>query len=105
MDFSGSYFCVYKPSGIQGRSILRPLLLLFTPFAALEAQTVTDSNDSRVQELYTQAKAAEAPGDLGGAVASHETLLRTAPRLPPPYNNVGALYLRTKRPPKFSKKV
>jgi tetratricopeptide (TPR) repeat protein len=85
---------VHKPSGIQGSSILRLLLLLFTPFAALQAQTVTDSNDSQVAELYAQAKAAEARGDLVGAVASYESLLRIAPRLPAAYNNLGALYLR-----------
>jgi tetratricopeptide (TPR) repeat protein len=69
-------------------------LLLFAPFAALHAQTVNDSNDSRVQELYAQAKAAEANGDLRGATASYESLLRIAPRLPAAYNNLGALYLR-----------
>jgi tetratricopeptide (TPR) repeat protein len=86
--------CVHKPSGIKRSSILRLLLLLFTPLAALQAQTVPASDDSRVQELYTQAKAAEARGDLAGAVASYESLLRIVPRLPAAYNNLGALYLR-----------
>jgi tetratricopeptide (TPR) repeat protein len=86
--------CVHKPSGIKGSSILRLLLLLFAPFAALQAQTVTDSNDSRVQELYAQAKAAEANGDLQRAAASYESLLKIAPRLPAAYNNLGALYVR-----------
>jgi tetratricopeptide (TPR) repeat protein len=86
--------CVDTPSGTKGSSILRFLLLLFAPFAALQAQTVADSNDSRVQELYAQAKAAEAHGDLQGATASYESLLRIAPRLPATYNNLGALYLR-----------
>jgi tetratricopeptide (TPR) repeat protein len=79
---------------MKASSILRLLLLLFAPWAALQAQTVTDSNDSRVQELYAQAKAAEANGDLQGATASYESLLRIAPRLPAAYNNLGALYLR-----------
>ncbi len=86
--------CVHKAPGIKGGSILRLLLLLFAPFVALQAQTVTDSNDSRVQELYAQAKAEEANGDLQGATASYESLLRIAPRLPAAYNNLGALYLR-----------
>ena len=81
-------------SATKGSSILRLLLLLFAPFAALQAQTVTDPSDSRVQELYAQAKAAEANGDLRGATASYESLLRIAPRLPAAYNNLGALYLR-----------
>jgi tetratricopeptide (TPR) repeat protein len=86
--------CVHKPSGIKGISVLRLLLLLFAPFAALEGQTVTDSSDSRVEELYTRAKAAEANGDLQSATASYESLLRIAPRLAAAYNNLGALYLR-----------
>jgi len=85
---------VPAPSGINGSSVLRLLLLVFAPFAALQAQTVTDANDSRVQELYAQAKAEEANGDLQGATASYESLLRIAPRLPAAYNNLGALYLR-----------
>jgi tetratricopeptide (TPR) repeat protein len=85
---------MYTLSGIKGSSILRILVLLFAPFAALQAQTVTDPSDSRVQELYAQAKAAEANGDLLGATASYESLLRIAPRLPAAYNNLGALYLR-----------
>ena len=86
--------CVGKPSGIQGSSILRLLLLLFAPFAALQAQTAPALDDLRVQELYAQAKAAEARADLAGAVASYESLLRIAPHLPAAYNNLGALYLR-----------
>jgi tetratricopeptide (TPR) repeat protein len=85
---------MYTLSGTRGSSILRILVLLFAPFAALQAQTVTDSSDSRVQELYAQAKAAEANGDLLGATANYESLLRIAPRLPAAYNNLGALYLR-----------
>jgi tetratricopeptide (TPR) repeat protein len=84
----------FKLRAPRAGSILPLLLLSIAPFAALHAQTVTDSNDSRVQELYSQAKAAEARGDLAGAAASYESLLKIAPRLPAAYNNLGALYLR-----------
>jgi tetratricopeptide (TPR) repeat protein len=85
----------HKARGLKAAaSVLQLLVLGFVPFAALHAQTAPDSNDSRVQELYAQAKAAEASGDLAGAVASYESLLRIAPRLPAAYNNLGALYLR-----------
>ncbi len=70
------------------------LVLTMALSSALRAQTDSPSSDSRVQELYSQAKAAEASGDLAGAVASYESLLRIAPRLPAAYNNLGALYLR-----------
>jgi tetratricopeptide (TPR) repeat protein len=47
-----------------------------------------------VQELYSQAKAAQAQGDLATAIAKYEQILRIAPRLGPAYNNLGALYFR-----------
>src|SRR5580704_13014613 len=74
--------------------VLSLLLLTMAFSGALRAQTDSPSNDSRVEELYSQAKAAEASGDLARAVASYESLLQIAPRLPAAYNNLGALYLR-----------
>jgi tetratricopeptide (TPR) repeat protein len=53
-----------------------------------------DASDARVQELYKQAKAAEAEGDTASAVANYESMLKIAPRLGAAYNNLGALYLR-----------
>jgi len=58
------------------------------------AQPQANSSDDAVQRLYTEAKAAEASGDLATAVARYESLLQIAPRLAPAYNNLGALYLR-----------
>jgi len=62
--------------------------------AFLGAQADGGASDARVQKLYGDAKAAEARGDLAGAVASYESLLQIAPRLAPAYNNLGSLYLR-----------
>jgi tetratricopeptide (TPR) repeat protein len=70
------------------------LSLALLPFSNAGAQSPVSENDSRVQELYSQAKAAEAHGDLVGATAKYEALLQIAPRLGPAYNNLGALYLR-----------
>jgi tetratricopeptide (TPR) repeat protein len=83
-----------KARGLRAASALQLLLLGIAPIAALHAQTAADSNDSRVQELYSQAKTAEASGNLAAALASYESLLKIAPRLPAAYNNLGALYLR-----------
>ena len=69
-------------------------LFSFAFSAATPAQVNSDSNDTRVRDLYAQAKAAEARGDLAAAVANYESLLQIAPRLGPAYNNLGALYLR-----------
>jgi tetratricopeptide (TPR) repeat protein len=65
--------------------------------AAQSGTTQTASagvNDERVQQLYAEAKDAESRGDLNGAAASYESLLKIAPRVAPAYNNLGALYLR-----------
>ena len=51
-------------------------------------------SDARIQELYSQAKAAEANGDPAGAVAKYQAILRIAPKLGSAYNNLGLLYFR-----------
>jgi tetratricopeptide (TPR) repeat protein len=67
------------------------LLLLLCP--ELPAQSGS-GDDPRVQELYGQAKAAQARDDLATAISRYEEILRIAPRLGPAYNNLGALYFR-----------
>jgi tetratricopeptide (TPR) repeat protein len=67
-------------------------LIVFLFAARLFGQTA--EGDARVQALYTQAKAAQASGDIAGAAAKYEEILRIAPRLGPAYNNLGALYFR-----------
>jgi tetratricopeptide (TPR) repeat protein len=78
-------------------SLLALNLLWFASSSAILAQGNQDSNDPRVQELYTEAKAAESRGDLVSAAANYESLLQIAPRLAPAYNNLGALYLRQRK--------
>jgi tetratricopeptide (TPR) repeat protein len=68
-------------------------LLLF-PFESLEAQSKNASADDRVQDLYAEAKAAEAGGDLNEAIAKYESILQISPRLGAAYNNLGSLYLK-----------
>ena len=74
--------------------------LLFAEFLLLSlsksafSQSGATVNDPRVSKLYTDAKAAEARGDVAGAAASYESLLQVAPGLAPAYNNLGSLYLR-----------
>ncbi len=75
------------------RLLLAFLMVLLLPaFWKLQAQG--DEGDARVQELYSQAKAAQSRGDIAGAIAKYEEILRIAPRLGPAYNNLGALYFR-----------
>jgi tetratricopeptide (TPR) repeat protein len=81
-------------SGASRRLCLLSLLIPFCLAEIVRAQSSALPNDSAVQGLYTEAKAAEARGDLPAAAAKYESLLQIAPRLAPAYNNLGALYLR-----------
>jgi tetratricopeptide (TPR) repeat protein len=58
------------------------------------AQTLAAGADAQVQELYSEAKAAEAQGDTAGAVAKYKSILEISPRLGAAYNNLGSLYVR-----------
>ena len=69
-------------------AVLAPLL------QGLAAQANSAENDARVEELYSQAKAAQSQGDLRGAIGKYEEILRIAPKLGAAYNNLGALYFR-----------
>ena len=62
--------------------------------SAIRAQTNSAAVDQQVQDLYVQAKAAEARGDLASAALTYESLLQASPRLAPAYNNLGSLYVR-----------
>ena len=64
------------------------------------AQQSAPSDDSRIDQLYAAAKAAQTRGDIAGAISSYEELLRVAPRLAPAYNNLGLLYLNEHDYPK-----
>src|SRR2546425_5338387 len=84
------------PHGLHGK-ILVIFQLLFVALVycpAVSAQSNSATADQRVQELYVQAKTAEARGDLAAAAQIYESLLQISPRLAPAYNNLGSLYLR-----------
>ena len=59
-----------------------------------QVQNSSGADDSQVQQLYAEAKSAQAQGDIAGAAAKYEKLLQIAPNLGPAYNNLGALYLQ-----------
>jgi tetratricopeptide (TPR) repeat protein len=80
-------------------SLLRPLLcalVLPVLFLAPHSPAQPAPGDEAVRQLYADAKAAEERSDFSTAVAKYESLLQIAPRLAPAYNNLGALYLRTR---------
>ena len=67
-----------------------PALLLLLAFAT---QAVAQS--SRVEQLYEEAKAAEAHGNLPAAIARYEQIISADPSLAEAYNNLGSLYFDT----------
>ena len=58
---------------------------------------VTAQNEERIQTLYSEAKSAQASGDLAGAIAKYQELVHVAPHLAAAYNNLGILYERTRQ--------
>jgi tetratricopeptide (TPR) repeat protein len=75
-------------------AILLAVLLLAVVLSTARAQSKSSDVDPRVQQLYAEAKAAEARGDQNTAIAKYQAILQIAPSLGPAYNNLGALYLR-----------
>jgi len=53
--------------------------------------------ETQVEKLYAEAKAAETAGDLVTATAKYEAILQASPRLGSAYNNLGAIYVRQRQ--------
>jgi len=70
------------------------VLTLLVLFPSMGLAQTDPAEDPRVQQLYAEAKAAEAQGDFSAAAAKYESILKIAPRLGAAYNNLGALYLK-----------
>jgi tetratricopeptide (TPR) repeat protein len=86
--------------------MMRSLVAVFLAASLLagsqkpSAKADSGENDPRVEELYSQAKTAQAQGDIVTAIGKYQEILRIAPRLGPAYNNLGALYFRQREYPK-----
>ena len=76
------------------------LALALSVPVGLPAQTEAADKDARVQQLYTEAKAAQSQGDIAGAIARYEEMLRLDRGLAAAYNNLGALYFSQRNYPK-----
>lgn len=53
--------------------------------------------DSKIQQLYGEAKSAEQQGDLNGAIQKYQEILKVDPRMAVVYNNIGRLYHQQSR--------
>lgn len=74
-------------------SILAPFSW-FPASASAQSSGQAGGEDKRVQELYAEAKSAQAAGNLPQAAERYEAILKIAPRLAAAYNNLGSIYLQ-----------
>lgn len=74
-------------------------LALLAP-ARVPAQTESPDKEARIQALYAEAKTAQSQGDIPGAIARYEEMLRLDRTLAAAYNNLGGLYFRQRDYPK-----
>lgn len=71
------------------------LALISLPVA--QAHLTPAADDAQVEQLHSEAQAAENRGDLAAAAAKYESILRIAPDLAPAYNNLGAIYFKQRQ--------
>jgi len=69
-------------------------LLFGIGFVPYLAAGQSGASDAKVENLYREAKEAQARGDQAAAVAKYESILKIAPRLGAAYNNLGLLYFQ-----------
>src|SRR5262249_47310693 len=70
------------------------LFLLFAGSLRAQSRGQGGGDDERVQELYSEAKSAQAAGNLAEAAARYEAILKVAPKLAAAYNNLGSIYIQ-----------
>lgn len=85
-------------TGLVLKGITRPLTCVFLFSVAMcggraHAQSAA-STDSQIEELYTQARAAEGRGDFAQAAERYESIIKLQPTLAAAYNNLGAVYFK-----------
>jgi tetratricopeptide (TPR) repeat protein len=68
------------------------LLLLMLTSAPLGAQQGSGAVSPEVEQLYAEARAAQARGDNFEAILKYQEMLKADPQLAPGYNNLGLLY-------------
>jgi tetratricopeptide (TPR) repeat protein len=78
----------------EHRAVVLSSLLLAPSFFPLRAAAQSGATDANVENLYQEAKEAQARGDQAGAIAKYQSILKVAPHLGAAYNNLGLLYFQ-----------
>lgn len=70
-------------------------LILYSPAVVCgQGGHQAGATDDRVQELYAEARNAQAAGNLVEAAARYEAILKISPKLAAAYNNLGSIYVQ-----------
>jgi len=86
---------MFSPLAIEPRNRLAKLLfLVLVALILTPAYGNGQSEDPKVLELYSEAKAAQAAGDRSTAAAKYESILKLQPHLAAAYNNLGLLFFQ-----------
>lgn len=80
--------------GLKALSLFFALIVVNLALGAPVMGGQQGSQNSEAQELYAQAKSAQASGDLQTAVQRYEQIIAVAPRLAAAYNNLGSIYIQ-----------
>ena len=65
--------------------------------SCLASGLLGQDTESRIQQLYSEARSEEQGGDLNAAIEKYKAILELDPKLTAAYNNLGRLYLRQAR--------
>src|ERR1035437_10344034 len=82
------------PYGTLFLAFLLPIGTALWAPTLIGAQSTAKADDPRVDNLYREAKEAQARGDQAGAIAKYQCILQIAPGLAAAYNNLGLLYFQ-----------
>jgi len=86
---------MFFPPAIEPPNRLAKLLfLVLAALILVPAHLNGQSEDPKVLELYSEAKAAQVAGDRATAVAKYESILKLQPHLAAAYNNLGLLFFQ-----------
>ncbi|MEO8659604.1 MAG: tetratricopeptide repeat protein [Bryobacteraceae bacterium] len=65
-----------------------------TAFSVSVGWSQTNATEAAVEDLYAEALAARRSGDLNGAIAKYQAILKLSPKLAAAHNNLGLLYFQ-----------
>lgn len=81
-------------AGVSGAFFRVAAFSLFAAFVSFPVAAQSGGTDPKIENLYQEAKEAQARGDSAAAIAKYQSILKISPRLGAAYNNLGLLYFQ-----------